>query len=154
MLFRSTPENGRFAFLDNNINVAYSPGGVENLYWGYWNTAMDFGAFAKPKAVKTTYPAATNVITVTNILADIDISFLASIDRVPGDPTTNPRAWIGDSIATAGTPPVPALVYVQTNQLTPTNNRINAVFIINRNSNILASAMVDGTRSQIGRAHV
>ncbi len=146
-LNRTTPENGRFSFLDNNINVTYSPGGVENLYWGYWNTAMDFAAFAKPKAVKTSYPTATNVITVTNILADIDITYLASIDRVPADPTTNPRGWIGDNIATAGTPPVPALVYVQTNQLTPTNNRINAVFIINRNSNILASAMVDGTRS-------
>jgi hypothetical protein len=108
---------------------------------------MDFGAFAQPRVVRTTYPMATNAITVTNILADIDISFLASIDRVPGDPTANPENWIGDSIATAGAPPVPALAYVQTNQLTSTNNRINAVFIINRNSNILASATVDGTRS-------
>ena len=146
-LNRTLPENGRFSFLDNNINVTYLPGGVENLYWGYWNTAVDFTAFAKPKAVKTTFPSGTNAIIVTNILADIDISYLASIDRVPGDPTTNPRAWMGDKIGTAGAPPVPALVYVQTNQLTPTNNRINAVFIINRNSNILASATVDGTRS-------
>ena len=146
-LNRTAPENGRFSFLDNNINVAYSPGGVENLYWGYWNTAMDFGAFAKPRPVRTSYPTATNAITVTNILADIDISFLASIDRVPGDPTANPRNWVGDNITTAGAPPVPALAYIQTNQLTATNNRINAVFIISRNSNILASAMVDGTRS-------
>ena len=145
-LNRTAPENGRFSFLDNNINVAYSPGGVENLYWGYWNTAMDFGAFAKPRPVRTSYPTATNAITVTNILADIDISFLASIDRVPGDPTANPRNWVGDNITTAGAPPVPALAYIQTNQLTATNNRINAVFIISRNSNILASAMVDGTR--------
>jgi len=146
-LNRQSPENGRFAFLDNNINVAYSPGGVENLYWGYWNTAVDFGAFAKPKAVKTSYPTATNTLVVTNILADIDISYLASIDRVPGDPVANPRNWIGDNLSTAGAPPVPALAYVQTNQLTPTNNRINAVFIISRNPNILASAFVDGTRN-------
>lgn len=146
-LNRQTPENGRFAFLDNNINVAYTPGGIENLYWGYWNTAVDFAAFAKPKAVKTTYPTATNALVVTNILADIDISYLASIDRVPGDPVANPRNWIGDGLSTGGVPPVPALAYVQTNQLTPTNNRINAVFIINRNSNILASALVDGTRN-------
>lgn len=145
-LNRERPENSRFSFLDNNINVAYTPGGVQNLYWGYWNTDIDFGSFAKPKAVKTTYPTATNPIVVTNILADIDISYLASIDRVPGDPTANPANWRGASITTAGFPPVPALTYVQTNQLTPTNNRINAVFIINRNPNILASARVDGTR--------
>ena len=42
---------------------------------------------------------------------------------------------------------MPALVYIQTNQLTATNNRINAVFIINRNSNVVASALVDGTRN-------
>lgn len=146
-LNRQSPETGRFAFLDNSINVAYSPGGVENLYWGYWNTAVDFGAFATPKVVRTTYPTATNAVVVTNILADIDISYLASIDRVPADPTANPRGWVGDNITTAGAPPVPALAYVQTNQLTPTNNRINAVFIISRNSNVLASATVDGTRS-------
>ena len=146
-LNRQTPENGRFAFLDNSINVAYSPGGLENLYWGYWNTAVDFAAFAQPRAVKTSYPTATNVLVVTNILADIDISYLASIDRVPGDPVANPRNWIGDNLSTAGAPPVPALAYVQTNQLTPTNNRINAVFIISRNSNIVASALVDGTRN-------
>ena len=146
-LNREMPENSRFSFLDNNINVAYTPGGVQNLYWGYWNTDIDFASFATPKAVKTTYSIATNVLVVTNILADIDISYLASIDRVPGDPTANPANWRGDSITTAGFPPVPALTYVQTNQLTPTNNRINAVFIINRNPNILASARVDGTRS-------
>jgi len=145
-LNREMPENSRFSFLDNNINVAYTPGGVQNLYWGYWNTDIDFASFATPKAVKTTYPTATNPIVVTNILANIDISYLASIDRVPGDPTANPRNWTGDSITTAGFPSVPALAYVQTNQLTPTNNRINAVFIINRNPNILASARVDGTR--------
>jgi hypothetical protein len=146
-LNRETPESARFSFLDNNINVAYTPGGVQNLYWGYWNTDLNFGSFATPRIVRTTYPTATNAIVVTNILADIDISYLASIDRVPGDPTANPGNWTGDSITTAGVPPVPALAYIQTNQLTATNNRINAVFIINRNPNILASARVDGTRS-------
>jgi hypothetical protein len=87
-----------------------------DLYWGYWNTAVDFGAFATPKVVKTSYPTATNAIVVTNILADIDISDLASIDRVPADLTANPRGWVGDNIKTAGNSPVPALAYVQTNQ--------------------------------------
>ena len=139
-LNRDQAENGSVVRGDP-INIAYTPGGVQNLYWGYWNTDIDFASFATPKSVRTTYPTATNPIVVTNILADIDISYLASVDRVPGDPTTNPN-WRGYSIKTAGSP---ALTYVQTNQLTPTNNRINAVFIINRNSNILASARVGGT---------
>ena len=79
-------------------------------------------------------------------MANVDISYLAAIDRVPGNPIDNPENWVGDGISSAGFPPVPALVYIQTNQLTATNNRINAVFIINRNSNIVASASVDGTR--------
>ena len=145
-LNREMPEYGGFSTLRNSIKVAYTPGGVKNLYWGYWNKAIDFGSFATPRVVTTTYPTATNPIVVTNILADIDISYLASIDRVPGDPDANPENWRGYNITTAGFPSIPALAYVQTNQLTPTNNWINAVFIINRNPNILASANVDGTR--------
>lgn len=146
-LNRNVPETGRIASLDGGITVANFPGGIENLYWGYWNTEVDFGSFATPRRVVTTYPTATNPVLVTNILANVDIKYLAAIDRVPGDPVANPRNWIGDGIATAGIPPVPALVFVQTNQLTATNNLINAVFIINRNSNILATASVDGSRN-------
>jgi len=146
-LNRQLPELGRIASLEGGVTVANMPGGIENLYWGYWNTPVEFGAFATQRRVTTSYPTATNPVVVTNILANIDIGYLAAIDRVPGDPVANPRNWIPDSIATAGLPPVPALAYIQTNQLTATNNRINAVFIINRNSNILATASVDGTRS-------
>jgi len=145
-LNRRFAENGRIASLEGNITVANFPGGIENLYWGYWNTEVKFGSFATRRQVTTAYPTATNPVLVTNILANIDISYLAAIDRAPGDPVANPRFWIPDGIATAGAPPVPALAYIQTNQLTATNNLINAVFIINRNSNVLATASVDGNR--------
>ena len=146
-LNRTSPEFGRFASLEGGIHVANSPGGVENLYWGYSTLPVDFASFATARPVRTTYTTAATNIVVTNILANIDISYLAAIDRVPGNPIDNPENWIGDGISSAGFPPVPALVYIQTNQLTATNNRINAVFIINRNSNVVASASVDGTRS-------
>ena len=145
-LNRTSPEFGRFASLEGGIHVANSPGGVENLYWGYSTVAVDFASFATARPVRTTYTTAATNIVVTNILANVDISYLAAIDRVPGNPIDNPENWVGDGISSAGFPPVPALVYIQTNQLTATNNRINAVFIINRNSNIVASASVDGTR--------
>lgn len=145
-LNRRTPENGQVGTLEGNITVANFPGGVENLYWGYWTTPVEFASFATRRQVTTAYPTSTNPVVVTNILANIDISYLAAIDRVPGDPVANPRNWIGDGISSAGAPPVPALAYIQTNQLTATNNRINAVFIINRNSNVLATASVDGMR--------
>jgi len=146
-LNRQRPELGRIASLEGGITVANLPGGIENLYWGYWNTPVDFAAFATQRRVTTSYPTATNPVVVTNILANIDISYLAAIDRAPGNPADNPRNWIPDGISSAGLPPVPALAYIQTNQLTATNNRINAVFIINRNSNILATASVDGNRN-------
>ena len=146
-LNRTSPEFGRFASLEGGIHVANSPGGVENLYWGYSTIPVDFASFATARPVRTTYTTAATNIVVTNILADVDISYLAAIDRVPGNPIDNPENWTRDGISSAGRPPVPALVYIQTNQLTATNNRINAVFIINRNSNIVASASVDGTRS-------
>jgi len=145
-LNRRFAENGRIASLEGNITVANFPGGIENLYWGYWTTEVNFGSFATRRQVTTAYPTATNPVLVTNILANVDISYLAAIDRAPGDPVANPRNWIPDAIATAGAPPVPAIAYIQTNQLTATNNLINAVFIINRNSNVLATASVDGNR--------
>jgi len=145
-LNRRTPELGRIVSLEGNVTVANFPGGIENLYWGYWTTPVEFASFATRRQVTTSYPTSTNPVVVTNILANIDISYLAAIDRVPGDPVANPRNWIPDGISSSGLPPVPALAYIQTNQLTATNNRINAVFIINRNSNVLATASVDGMR--------
>ena len=142
-LSREGTESTRFVYLDPpQIWVANTPGGVANNYWGVALSGVDLAALAVPKVEKETFITATGPLTVSKTNALVTIQFPVSLELDPGTPEANPDRWFGDEITSLGRPVVPALAYVQTNVVNSSNNIIKAIFIINRNPDVLASANI------------
>jgi len=144
-LSREFDEPTRRAYLDPpQIHITLNPHGVRSLNWGFWVTPVQLDSFATPVIETQTFVTALGPVAVTRTNAAIDVSYFSSTGLPPSDPNTSLVNWNGYQILSQGNPN--AMVYIQTNQLTRTNNRVNAVFIINHNANVVASATVDGLR--------
>ena len=137
-------EQTRVFFYDPpQMHVAYNPPGVRGLNWGFYSVRTDLASFATPLEVTENFATPTGNVSVVKTNAELNLRYISSTDVPPTDPASDPSGWITRVLSTTGlNPNVGALTYISTNLLSPTNNEISAVFIINRNPEVLASATV------------
>jgi hypothetical protein len=126
------------------VHVGVNPAGVRSQNWGFYSTRVALDSFATPSKLTETFPTPDGPVSVVSTNADINVSYISSTTVPPTDPASDPTGWRRISLAT--TPGTTALAYIQTNKLSSTNNSINAVFVINRNPNVIVSATVGGTQ--------
>jgi hypothetical protein len=137
-------EQTQVAYIDPpQMHVAYNPPGVRGLNWGFYSVRTDLTRFATPLEVTEDFATPAGTVSVVKTNAELNLRYISSTTVPPTDPASDPTGWIGRVLSTATlNPNVGALTYIQTNLLSPTNNEISAVFIINRNPEVLASATV------------
>jgi hypothetical protein len=144
-LSRGELEETSFAYLNPpQMHVGVNPAGIRSRNWAFYSTRVALDSFATPITETETFPTPDGPVNVIRTNAEISLRYISSTTVPPTDPATDPTGWRPVRLAT--TPISTALAYVQTNVVSGTNNSINAVFIINRNPNVIVSAAVDGTQ--------
>lgn len=139
-LSRSGVETTLQAYLDPpQVHVARNPHGIRGQDWGLSAAPFDMTSFAVPVVESQTFATADGPVTVTSTNAAIEVVYGSSSDVPPTDPATIP--WPAQSIATTARS---ALAFISTNNVSPTNNLINAVFIVSSNPNIVAAGLLGG----------
>ena len=139
-LSRSGIENTLLAYLDPpQVHVGRNPHGIRGQDWGLGNSPVDVSALATPVVETQTFATPDGPVTLTSTNAALNATYGSSSDVPPTDPATIP--WPIQSIATTTRN---ALVFISTNNVSPTNNLISAVFILNPNTNVVAAGIVGG----------
>lgn len=108
------------------------PTGTRGLYWlADFEDTFAPGSLAVPFNVTTTYQTPDGPVDVVTTNARVSVSFIGSIDNPVPDPLNNIDV---DSVFGV------AETFIRTNVVNPTNQTVDAIFVVNNNPNVLVSA--------------